>query len=85
MKLPEGSDKQPDLANTMAEKITAGLKAAHPGVRIDGVDSVSGKVSGELFRTGLLSLLAAMVAISIYIWVRFEWQFGVGRAARAVP
>ena len=24
------------------------------------------------------ALLAAMVAISIYIWVRFEWQFGVG-------
>ncbi len=78
MKLPEGSDKQPDLANTMAERITAALKAAHPGIRIDGVNSVSGKVSGELFQTGLLSLLFAMIAISIYIWVRFEWQFGVG-------
>jgi preprotein translocase subunit SecF len=78
MKLPEGSDRHPDLANTMAEKITGTLKAAHPGVRIDGVDSVSGKVSSELFKTGLLSLLAAMVAISIYIWVRFEWQFGAG-------
>ena len=26
----------------------------------------------------MYALLAAMVAISIYIWVRFEWQFGVG-------
>src|SRR5690349_6574574 len=78
MKLPEGSDKQPDLANTMANRITGALKAAHPGIRIDGVDSVSGKVSGELFRTGLMSLAFAMIAISIYIWVRFEWQFGVG-------
>ncbi len=78
MKLPEGSDKQPDLANTMAEEITAALEAAHPGMRIDGVDSVSGKVSGELFQTGLMSLLFAMIAISIYIWIRFEWQFGVG-------
>jgi preprotein translocase subunit SecF len=78
MKLPEGSDERPDLANTMAERITSALKAAHPEVRIDGVDSVSGKVSGELFQTGLLSLLFAMIAISIYIWVRFEWQFGVG-------
>jgi preprotein translocase subunit SecF len=24
------------------------------------------------------ALIAAMVAISIYIWIRFEWQFGVG-------
>jgi preprotein translocase subunit SecF len=78
MKLPEGSDRHPDLANTMAEKITGTIMGAHPGVRIDGVDSVSGKVSSELFKTGLLSLLAAMVAISIYIWVRFEWQFGAG-------
>jgi preprotein translocase subunit SecF len=78
MKLPEGADTQPDLANTMADQITSALKQAYPNIRIDGVDSVSGKVSGELFRTGLMSLLFAMIAISIYIWVRFEWQFGAG-------
>ena len=78
MKLPEGSESNPDLANTMASRITAALKTAHPEARIDGVDSVSGKVSSELFRTGLMSLAFAMIAISIYIWVRFEWQFGIG-------
>ena len=78
MKLPEGSDQQPDLANTMAERITGALQAEYPDIRIDGVDSVSGKVSSELFTTGLYSLLFAMIAISIYIWIRFEWQFGVG-------
>ncbi|MFM2301143.1 MAG: protein translocase subunit SecF [Pseudomonadota bacterium] len=78
MKLPAGSEKNADLADQMAKNITSAIKAAHPDVRIDGVDSVSGKVSGELFKTGMQSLLAAMVAISIYIWVRFEWQFGVG-------
>jgi preprotein translocase subunit SecF len=74
----EASIRMPDLANTMADRITGALRADFPGVRIDGVDSVSGKVSSELFRTGLLSLLLSMIAISIYIWVRFEWQFGVG-------
>lgn len=78
MKLPEGSDADPGLSNTMANKITASIKQAHPGVRIDGVDSVSGKVSSELYRTGLTALITAMIAISIYIWIRFEWQFGVG-------
>lgn len=78
MKLPEGAESKPELANEMAQDITSRLKADHPDVRIDGVDSVSGKVSGELFRTGILSLLFAMIAISIYIWIRFEWQFGVG-------
>jgi len=78
MKLPEGADKNPELSNTMASKITAKLKADYPGVRIDGVDSVSGKVSEELFSKGMLALLAAMAGVSLYIWIRFEWQFGVG-------
>ncbi len=78
MKLPEGSEQHAELADAMANKITSTLKQAYPGVRIDGVDSVSGKVSGELFKTGMLALVLAMVGISIYIWARFEWQFGVG-------
>ena len=78
MKLPEGSDGDAGLAAKMATKITAAIKQGHPDARIDGIDSVSGKVSGELFRTGMQALIAAMFAISIYIWVRFEWQFGVG-------
>jgi preprotein translocase subunit SecF len=40
--------------------------------------SVSGKVSGELGTTAIKALGAAAVAISIFIWYRFEWQFGVG-------
>jgi len=78
MKLPEGSGADPELSDAMARKITATIRSAHPGARIDGVDSVSGKVSGELFRTGMIALGLAMIAISIYIWIRFEWQFGVG-------
>jgi preprotein translocase subunit SecF len=78
MKLPEGSDHNTALADEMAKKITTTIQAGHKDVRIDGVDSVSGKVSSELFSTGMQALLAAVAAISIYIWVRFEWQFGVG-------
>jgi preprotein translocase subunit SecF len=78
MKLPEGADRDPALSDTMTRKISADIRAKYPNARIDGVDSVSGKVSGELFRTGMTALIAAMIAISIYIWIRFEWQFGVG-------
>jgi preprotein translocase subunit SecF len=78
MKLPEGSEGKPELADDMARQITASIRSNHQDARIDGVDSVSGKVSGELFSTGMKALLAAMAAISIYIWFRFEWQFGVG-------
>ena len=78
MKLPDGADKKPELANIMAEKIVATLKVKHPTVRIDGVDSVSGKVSSELFSDGVMALIAASIGIGLYIWFRFEWQFGVG-------
>lgn len=78
MRLPAEAESRPEAAAEMTEKIVATIKADHPDVRIDGVESVSGKVSAELFETGAYSLLFAMIAISIYIWIRFEWQFGVG-------
>jgi len=78
MKLPHGAEKDPGLSDAMSRKITTTIRAEHADARIDGIDSVSGKVSGELFKTGMQALLFAMIAISIYIWVRFEWQFGVG-------
>lgn len=35
-------------------------------------------VSGELARDGTIAVIAAIMAILIYIWFRFEWQFAVG-------
>ncbi len=78
MRLPPGSDRDVALANTMVEKIVATLKQRHPDARFDGKDSVSGKVSKELGWTAFQALGLAAIAISAYIWLRFEWQFGVG-------
>jgi preprotein translocase subunit SecF len=78
MKLPEGSEADPALADAMAKKITTAIKAKHPDARIDGVDSVSGKVSKELGWIAFQALGFAALAVAAYIWFRFEWQFGVG-------
>jgi preprotein translocase subunit SecF len=78
MGLPKGSEKDPALADKMTRTVTADIKAHHPDARIEGVDSVSGKVSSELGWTAFKALGFASIAISIYIWFRFEWQFGVG-------
>lgn len=75
MSLPEGGE---GAANAAAGKLRAAIEAQYPGVTFGSVDTVSGKVSGELFRTGAIAMALAMVAISIYIWFRFEWQFGIG-------
>ena len=42
------------------------------------VEVVGPTVSGELAQTGTLAVIAALLAIMIYIWFRFEWQFAVG-------
>ncbi|MEZ5710657.1 MAG: protein translocase subunit SecF [Blastomonas sp.] len=67
-------------ANSATVKVTNMIvqKYKAEGARIDGVDAVSGKVSEELLSTGVYSLIFAMLAIAVYIWFRFEWQFGVG-------
>ncbi|MXO89794.1 protein translocase subunit SecF [Pontixanthobacter aquaemixtae] len=78
VKLPPEAEGVPEFADKMTVAITDAIKAEHPDVRIDGVDSVSGKVSGEFREKAVYALLAAMLAIALYIWIRFEWQFGVG-------
>jgi preprotein translocase subunit SecF len=78
MRLPDDAPDRTALAAQMTQEIVSTVQGEYPGVRIDGVDSVSGKVSGELFTSGMLALFLAAIGISIYIWIRFEWQFGVG-------
>ena len=39
---------------------------------------VGPKVSDELFWDGILAVSLAIGAILVYIWFRFEWQFGLG-------
>ncbi len=73
--LPEGGE---EAANKAASAIRATIQQGYPGAQVAGAQSVSGKVSEELFRNGAISLTLAMLAIALYIWFRFEWQFGVG-------
>jgi len=41
-------------------------------------------VSGELAQTGTLAVIAAIIAVLAYIWMRFEWQFALGAVAALV-
>ncbi|MFZ3583845.1 protein translocase subunit SecF [Loktanella sp. DJP18] len=58
--------------------IQGALTAVDPAVQFASVESVGPKVSGELIRSAVLSVVGAIAAIVIYIWLRFEWQFAVG-------
>ncbi len=59
-------------------KVENALKAVDPEIRFTAVESVGPKVSGELIRSAVLAVVAAIAAVLVYIWLRFEWQFSVG-------
>ena len=42
------------------------------------VESVGPQVGDELKLSGILASIFACVAISLYVWFRFEWRFAVG-------
>ena len=42
------------------------------------VEVVGPTVSGELAQAGTIAVIASLLAILVYIWFRFEWQFALG-------
>ena len=72
---PEGGDSAASNAVTQVRQM---IIATYPDARVDAGESVSCKVSEELALDGALAIAFAMLGIAMYIWFRFEWQFGVG-------
>jgi preprotein translocase subunit SecF len=60
------------------EAVKAKLSADFPGIKYTREEAVGPKISGELFRGGLLALLVAVGLMLLYIWFRFQLQFGLG-------
>ena len=76
--LPEEAESTPGAATEIGNTVIETIEAEYPNVRRDGNETVSGKVAGEFRSDAVLALVAAMLAVALYIWIRFEWQFGVG-------
>ena len=55
-----------------------------PEVKYRRTEFVGPKVSEELFWDGVMAVTFAILAILVYIWFRFEWQFGVGAVVALV-
>jgi len=71
-------ERQPGDAkaqNVAVEKVKAALGSS---VSFRRTEFVGPKVSSELIEAGITAVLLALGAMLMYIWFRFEWQFGVG-------
>ncbi len=59
-------------------KIQAILSENFKDIEYRKIDYVGPQIGSELIKNGFLALLLSFIFIMIYIWVRFDWQFGVG-------
>ncbi len=80
----ESQDGKPGGQQAAVEAIRTMLEAEFPGSDIRRVESVGAEVSDELFVDGLTALAFAFVAMLVYIWFRFEWQFAVAAVGTLV-
>jgi preprotein translocase subunit SecF len=79
--LPEGDQT---AVQKVVAKVRAGLQGNYGDVAFRRVESVSGKVSGELIESGIWAVVLSMAAVALFTWFRFEWYFGVSTVVALV-
>ncbi len=66
---------QGEATQTTVAALEAATRAVVPDVVFEQIDLVGPTISGELAWTGAGALSAAVLAMLVYIWLRFEWHF----------
>jgi preprotein translocase subunit SecF len=61
----------------LSEQVMTELRQLDAGVKLQRVEFVGPQVGKELFESGALALLFVSLGIVGYLWLRFEWKFGV--------
>src|SRR5699024_9624973 len=72
-------------ASTVSRSIMDALQARAPDVELQRVEFVGSQVGDELINKGGLALLYTLIAILIYVMVRFHWKLAVGAIMALVP
>jgi len=61
----------------LSETVMQSLRTVEPSVELRRVEFVGPQVGRELVENGGLALLIVCIGIVLYLWLRFEWKFGV--------
>jgi preprotein translocase subunit SecF len=61
----------------LSQKVGALLQAQDAGAEVRRVEFVGPQVGEELAEYGALALAVTAVGIVLYLWLRFEWRFGL--------
>jgi len=74
LRLPPEKDQS---TAELSQRVRALLQADNPGAQVRRVEFVGPQVGRELAEYGLLALLVTAAGIVLYLWLRFEWRFGL--------
>lgn len=79
IRLPQ-QEGGPDEQKAAIDKVRSALDSHFEEGAIDyrRVEFVGPQVGDELKMTAFWAMMASIIGILIYIWVRFEWQYGLG-------
>jgi len=61
----------------LSQKVVAILKEQDKSAELRRVEFVGPQIGSELVEYGGLALLVTAVGIVLYLWMRFEWRFGL--------
>lgn len=61
----------------LSELVLQQLRKDEKAVELRRVEFVGPQVGSELYDAGALALLFVCIGIVLYLWMRFEWKFGV--------
>src|SRR6267142_459830 len=61
----------------LSQKVLGILKEENANAELRRVEFVGPQVGSELVELGLVALLVTAVGIVLYLWLRFEWRFGL--------
>jgi len=70
--------QQPGGEEAQQKAVEKTRQALGDGFDYRRIEVVGPRVSGELLYKGILGIFAAIGAILLYLWFRFEWQFALG-------
>lgn len=70
--------KTDEEQSEIVKKIHDILASRYSGIEYRKIDYVGPQIGSELVMNGALALLLSFVFIMLYIWIRFDWQFGLG-------
>jgi len=74
----ERQEGDAEAQNEALRTVRAALETAMPELTFQSSEVIGPQVSGELKRDGIIAVSVAVFMVLIYIWFRFEWQFGLG-------